>query len=228
MKGKARLIRWDRSGTIVSGSIDYNSGCLLADFFRRYSAASHEMRGFDKSVSFPTPEEAADARLALSLPNTVPLVKLEVQSPDRSQQRYYVVATPVATTYTPPGRGTRGFEAYGITECKRVYLKDTWRLDLPEYMPEGDTYSRLMKAKVRNIPQCLIWGDVLDSQYHATKTQSYAGAFWDSPHDDIFLPHRHYRLVLDIVGRKLTSYKSSFEAVRGIRDCLIGKPALRC
>ena len=222
VKSQARIIRWDRSGAIVTEAIKYNHSNLLAEFFCRYSAASREMCGFDESVSVPTSQEVAQARSVLRLPYAEPLIKIEVWSADQKQRWYYVAAAPLATAYTPPGRATRGFEANGITECQGVYLKDTWRLDLPEFTPEGDTYSWLMKGRVRNIPQCLIWGDILDMQYHATKTQSYVSTSWASTRDSVFLPHRHYHLVLDIIRRKLTSFCLSVEAIRGVRDALIG------
>ena len=225
---QARIIWWDRSGAIVTEAIKYNHSNLLTEFFRRYLAASHEMHGFDESVSVPTSQEVAQARSVLRLPYAEPLVKIEVRSADRKQRQYCVAAAPLATAYTPPGWATCSFEAYGITECQGVYLKDTWRLDLPEFTPEEDTYSRLMKGRVRNIPQCLIWGDILDMQYHATKTQSYVSTSWASTHDSIFLPHRHYCLVLDIIRRKLTTFRLSVKAVRGVHDTLIGNISSLC
>jgi len=39
----------------------------------------------------------------------------------------------------------------------------------------------------------------------------------------MFIPHRHYRLVLDIIGRSLTTFKSSYEMVAAIRDALYGE-----
>ena len=111
--------------------------------------------------------------------------------------------------------------AYGIIKHKEVYLKDTWRLDLPEFTPEGETYKWLMEKNVSNIPQCLMWGDVLSMQYHTTQTQSYVSAPWVSTTDNNFLPHRHYCLVLGVIGRTLTSFKSYYEAVQGVCDALI-------
>ena len=186
------------------------------------------MRGFDESVSVLTSKEAAIARSVLKLLYREPLIKIEVQSADRNERQYYVAAAPLVTIYTPPGRATCGFEAYGITKCHGVYLKDTWRLDLPDFTPEGDTYRWLMEGQVRNIPQCLIWGDVLDVQYHATKIQTYISMSWASAHDDIFLPHRHYCLVLDIIRRKQTSFHSSLKAITGVRDALIGNISSHC
>ncbi|KAH9162842.1 hypothetical protein EDB89DRAFT_1801584, partial [Lactarius sanguifluus] len=47
LKQTARILRWDRTGTIVMEPIKYNESPLLAEFFRRYSKASPEMRGMD-------------------------------------------------------------------------------------------------------------------------------------------------------------------------------------
>ena len=103
VKSQARIIRWDRSGAIVTEAIKYNCSNLLAEFFRCYLAVSHEMCGFDESVLVPTSQEAAQARSVLRLPYAEPLVKIEVRSADQKQRQYYVAATPLATAYTPPG-----------------------------------------------------------------------------------------------------------------------------
>ena len=75
MKNTARILGWDRSGTIVMEAIEYNEFPLLAEFFCYYSVASPGMHSNDQSVSVPT---AAEARQVLGLGNDVPLVKLQV------------------------------------------------------------------------------------------------------------------------------------------------------
>ena len=165
MKHMVRTIWWDWSGAIISKEICYNVSNLLAKFFSCYSAASCKMCGHGKSASLPTSEEVVLSRSALKLPDTELLVKIEVQSTDQIQTQYYVTMASLVTAFTPPGWATCGFEAYGITEQKEVYLKDTWRLDLPEYKPKGDRYGKLTNKNVLNIPQCLIWSDVLDDKY---------------------------------------------------------------
>ena len=154
MKNTARIIQCDHSGAIVTEVIYYNCDRLLIKFFCCYSAISHEICGFDRSVSL--------ARSTLKLPDTEQLIKIAINSADWKRKWYYVAAAPVGMAYTPPGWATHSFEAYGITKCKEVYLKDTWRLDLPEFTPEGETYKQLMKKNVLNIPKCLMWGDILD------------------------------------------------------------------
>ena len=221
VKGTARILRWDRSGTIVTEPIKYNESPLLVEFFRRYSKASPEMRGKDSSASAVTPTEALVARQTLGLGDTIPLVKLVVPAADGSS-RHFITSTPRATLYAPPGRATRGFPAYDSSQGTVVYLKDSWRIDLPDIHAEGQTYATLEAATVRNIPRCLVSGDISTDEYHATKTNSYATRTWACHSYAHFLPHRHYRLVLDIVGHPLTSFSSSYEMVAVVRDALIG------
>lgn len=105
-----------------------------------------------------------------------------------------------------------------------VFLKDSWRIDLPDILPEGVTYKVLNSANARHIPLCLVSGDISSIEYHATKTHLYArelGAGCDDAAH--FIPHRHHRLVLDVVGRVLTEYRSSFEMVSAMRDALTGE-----
>lgn len=222
VKGKARILRWDRSGTIVTEAIEYNKSPLLAEFFRRYSKAPPEMRGADKSASAPTSEEASAAMQVLGLGSTVPLVKLEIPSADGSPQ-FFVVLTPRATPYTPLGRATRGFHAYDISQKARVFLKDSWRVDLPDIQAEGLTYKMLMDAHVRNIPQCLVLGDISSDLYHATKTFAYSNKPWACHTEAHLIPHQHYRLTLDIIGRSLMEFQSSYEMVATVRDALVGE-----
>jgi hypothetical protein len=222
LRDTARILRWDRSGTIVTEAIKYNEVPHLVEFFRRFSRASPEMRGKDGSVLTPTPEEERMARDALGLDRTHPLVKVSVPDADGSLL-YFVIPTPEAAPYTPPGRATRGFKAYDISREGVVYLKDTWRIDVPDIQAEGQVYNILRKAEVRHIPHCLASGDISIGDYHATKTHTYTNESWACHSDAHFIPHRHYRLVLDIVGRSLVEYRSSYEMVSAVRDSLLGE-----
>ena len=217
----ARILRWDRSGTIVTEAIKFNESPFLAEFFRRYSQAPPAMRGVDTSVIEPTASESSDARKALGWECHIPLFKLSVPAAC-GLSRFFIVQAPIATPYTPPGRATRGFKAYDLSGKAAVYLKDSWRIDLPDITAEGLVYATLEKASVPNIARCIVSGDILD---HATKTQEYANKPWVKDHDSRarFIPHRHSRLVLDVIGRSLTEYKSSYEMTTAIRDALVGE-----
>jgi hypothetical protein len=222
VKDKARILRWDRSGTIMMEAIEYNKSPLLAKFFRRYSAALPEMRGKDRSASAPNPAEGLMARKALELDIAVPLIKLSIPNADGSLL-YFVTSTPEATLYTPPGRATRGFRAYDVLQGMVVFLKDSWRIDLPDIEAEGRVYKMLRDAAVRHVPHCLASGDILTMEYHATKTHDYVIKPWACHSDAHFTPHQHYRLVLDVVGRALVQYRSSYEMVAAVRNALIGE-----
>jgi Fungal protein kinase len=230
VKDTARLFRWDRSGTIVTEAFKYNETHDLVEFFRRYSKASPEMRGKDQSVSDPTLAEATIARQALVLDNNTPLVKLAIPHIDGSSL-YYIAPVPQVTPYTPPGRATRGFPAYDISRCMPVYMKDSWRVDMPDIWPEGAVYKVLKQHGVRNIPDCLSSGDISTDQYHASKTCRYLNEPWachSEAHLRHFIPHRHYRLTLDVIGRSLTDFRTSYEMVSAVRDAIIGELLVRC
>ncbi|KAH8981542.1 hypothetical protein EDB92DRAFT_1953009 [Lactarius akahatsu] len=220
LRQTARILRWDRTGTIVTEPVKYHESPLLAEFFRCYSKASPEMRGMDLSVSDPSPEEKIAATQALGLDGAIPLVKLSVPGADGSSL-YFVTHTPTSIPYTPPGRATRGFRVYDISRGILVFLKDSWRIDLPDRHPEGSVYKTLNDAGVRNVLHCLASGDILTAQYHKTQTWDYVKQPWACHSDTHFLPHRHYRLALDIIGRFLVQFSSSYEMVRAVRDALI-------
>jgi hypothetical protein len=180
------------------------------------------MRGKDESVSDPSPAEEGAAREALKLDRTIPLAKLSI--PDAGGDRYFVTSAPEATLYTPPGRATRGFRAYDVLQRTVVFLKDSWRIDLPEIQAEGQIYKTLRDAEVQHIPHCLASGNISTTKYHATKADIYSMKPWAACHPAAhFIPHRHYRLSLDVVGRDLVKFESSYEMVSALRDALKGK-----
>ena len=188
------------------------------------------MRGMDQSVSKPTRAELVLARASLQVDDTVQLVKLEIPRPGHDLD-YFITPTPIATPHTPPGRATRVFHAYDVAHRRKVLLKDSWRVDLPEIQPEGLTYKTLMNASVPHIPHCISSGDITTDKYHATMTKHYAtnkfpwAYYYDDGH---FIPHRHYRLVLDVIGLSLTKFKSSHQMVTAVRDALIGEFKTSC
>jgi hypothetical protein len=120
----------------------------------------------------------------------------------------YIVRAPTTGHYTPPGRATRGFEAYDVQRCK-----DTWRVDLPGIEIEGETYQLLQEAHVINLAVCFAAGDILD---HTTQTHHYKDKEWACGTVHPLVPHRHYRLVLDTIGQSLMSFGSSSEMLLSV------------
>jgi hypothetical protein len=179
------------------------------------------MRGIDQTVSAPTAEEALVARTALGLGKLVPLVKLGIPiNADASD--YFITTIPRSQIYAPPGRATRGLRAYDISRKTLCFVKDSWRINLPGIQAEGLTYKTLNDHRVRNIPTCVASGDIATDTYHATKTSTYASQT-GYRRSSRLIPHRHYRLALDVIGRSLTNFKSSYEMVSAVRDAIVGR-----
>src|SRR5215471_6113447 len=110
-----------------------------------------------------------------------------------------VVPLPAPVVYVPPGCATHGFMAYDISRQQVVFLKDSWRVDLPDINPEGLVYDVLNRANVKHVPNCLASGDISSPTYHAMKSHDYASKSWACPLETSLMHHRHYRLILDIV-----------------------------
>lgn len=221
-RAHARLVRWDRSGAIVTNRFGLrDAGLPLADFFWRFHHATSDTRGTDISVSPPSEQDETLAREYLK--NAVePLVQFEVSSYLDGSISHYIGAKPKAQrTSSPIGRATRGFVVYGLQEKEVVYLKDTWRIDEPDIIHEGKIYAQLHEVQVKNIAPCLRAGDVRKHQTQ-THTQRFNRSGWNRNVGKDPRPHRHYRLVLGVVGRELTSFESSWELVNAMKGALLG------
>jgi hypothetical protein len=227
VKGIARILRWNRSGTIVTKPIAYNKSPHLVEFFWCYSAALAAMHGKDETVISPTKIAIRWARVALDLSVDIALVKLSISSPSSGSLRYFVYPIPETTGYTPPGHTTHGFCAYGLSSDKIVFLKDTWRIKLPGFTLEGEVYAKLNTALVCNVPKCVASGDISISKYHTSQTCDYTKSAWACKgchcHPSLWIPHQHSCLTLNVFGHSLVVYDSSHQMVSAIRDALYGE-----
>ncbi|KAI0296734.1 hypothetical protein B0F90DRAFT_1636043, partial [Multifurca ochricompacta] len=134
------------------------------------------------------------------------------------------------------GRSTFAYIAFDVESTNLVYLKDFWQTDLPGIQKEGDVYCKLHDAQVPNIPKLGLAGDVPLSPECAviasfaaqrTRTQDYLKMpdgehKWcpGQPHVD---PYVHYRLVLETLGKPLSTFKSTRQLCEVIWDAIIGK-----
>jgi hypothetical protein len=230
----ARLLRWDRSGVVVSERIKYNEQRELVTFLELFNAATPEIRGSDQSVFKPLENEKEDAVRACvefkDMKDTLLAIKFFRE--DEKAFRRYVIASPRAGPCVPLGRTTRTSIAYDVREQKRVFMKDSWRVEADGCRKEGEVYKILNGKSVPNVPQCIDFCDVDDEVYHQTQTQTFVDEFLSasSPADseenekkkNRFNTHRHHRLILDTVGKDLKSFNGSYELVKAICDALIG------
>ena len=220
----ARLIRWDRSGAIVTAPIRYRHDPELMDFFTRYDQAERPVRGHDSTVRVATPAEAQKARCADStFPTSQKLLVVTVPLQDCiSKCSNYVIKPPAVRFYMPPGRATRTSIAYNLRRNRVVFFKDSWRVACDKVLREGEVYATLNNAGVPNIPRCSASGDVGDDTYHSTNTNQFAKASWAMKRTHTFTPHRHHRLILDDIGKNLDTFRCSKEMVCAIRAALTG------
>jgi hypothetical protein len=226
----ARIIRWDRGGAVVTAPIPFNEERHLFDFFIRYNYAKSDIRGSDSSVRAPKTEELdAATRLIDEFRSDTGEAKdnlLVVSVPNSGRVNdHYVIEAPFATISLPTGRATRTFIAYDIHRNKRVFLKDSWRIDVYGVLKEGETYTKLQDKEVPYIARCSNSGDIGDDTYHRTQAHLLVKEDWvTSPKRAFeFTPHRHYRIVLDTIGIPLERFKCSWDMVRAIRDGLTGE-----
>ncbi|KAF9268609.1 hypothetical protein L218DRAFT_891932 [Marasmius fiardii PR-910] len=224
----ARLIRWDRAGAIVTSRFNYVRKRWLTGFFRVYGSAAPEVRGWDTSVS-SLDEKTNDhypgwqqqAREKLSLQPNQPLFLFEVRDARSAKSQKFVGTKPfVSNTHSLTGRGTRCYKVWD-PETKAVFLmKDTWRVTEENVVEEGEIYSQLKEAGVRNVLSLHTYGDVFTNETRQdTKTQKFGPQGTDPLRR--LRGHCHTRLVFKECGKDLRYAKTIREMVCAIRDSII-------
>jgi hypothetical protein len=233
----ARLIRWDHSGAVVTSAFDYGMNPdLLAQFFWRYSHMDSASRGYDLSVVDANEADAQRACTKLGVPIStrifnvhVPNDALEFNGDPNLVNGYkerrgspipnYFAAAPTYRGRCLGGRFTRTFPIYDKTTNRILLLKDTWRVNRDDFEKEGQVYAALKAASVPYVAELIQAGDVLA---HKTDTQNLVSKFACKLDDELMLPHRHYRLVLNTIGTLLWQFYSSFELVQAVWDAVEG------
>ncbi|KAE9408897.1 hypothetical protein BT96DRAFT_626400 [Gymnopus androsaceus JB14] len=223
-----RLLCHSRAGTEVTPLINYTESFDLQTFFWRFTHASAECRGVDTTFQ-PVPStdmspKVQDARSALSITSSAPLFKVLVPEipPEQASStlseisrtspsdRLLYVSEPFTTNHRfPVGRGPRCFYAYDPVSCTVRLFKDLRRI--MGYRPEADTYQQLHKKETPNILHVVAAGDV-DGLLHRCGGKDGLGR------KDGF---RHYRIILDKLGKPLNQFSSTHELVTAVYDAFI-------
>ena len=223
-KNYARLIRWDRSGAIVTEPIYYDEASGLFDFFIHLDRSPAKVRGQDATVTLANSEESKEAVKAVKeLEKETPLLVVSVPDAGSGKWMRYVVASPFASPWVPVGRWTRTSIGYDIQRKRSVLMKDSWRVVLNGVPKEGDVYSKFEAEGVPNVPRCSNSGDIGEDRYHSTQTDRFCREGWFARYEYGLTRHRHYRLILDDIGQPLEGFKCSRDMVRAVRAALIGK-----
>ncbi|KAI0245684.1 hypothetical protein BJV78DRAFT_1137314 [Lactifluus subvellereus] len=196
IKDYARLMRWDRSGVVFSEQIYYNTQSELVEFLECYNKAPPEVRGSDGYVGQPTPNEIIAATSTCdSLATSTHLLVVSLQKDIHAEPLRFVIASPSPRPSLPIGRSTRTSVAYDVQKERCVYMKDSWRVVVPNSAVEGEVYGVLNGHNIKNIPRCGLQSSIPI--------------------------RRHHRLILDTVGKRLDKFSNSQELVRAVRAALI-------
>lgn len=223
----ARLIRWDRSGAIVTEPTYYNDASSLFDFFILFNLSPPDVRGRDITVRLAKPEDTWDAvsKLKDLKESPTPLVVVSIPN-STGESSQYVVASPLPSLWAPVGRWTRTSIGYDIQRGQRIFLKDSWRLVIEGVPKEGDVYKKFEDNKVPNVPHCSNSGDIGDDKYHSTQTGCFVNAYCADYTYDL-TTHRHYRLILDDIGQPLDQFDRSQDMASAVYAALKGKSFVR-
>ena len=179
---RARFLRWDRGGCIVSESFDIRVYPeLLCEFFWRFSQTTSELRGLDPTVNAALPEEEELFRKALRAhveyqlgvggaeldhamrehyePGHVVVVHVlsHGQVANADNMHRFFVSRPVVSPLSLTGRATRGYWAVDGSTHHVMFLKDTWCSTMEL---EGEVLQYMLDGGVRNIPSVVCHGDV--------------------------------------------------------------------
>lgn len=234
--GFVKFLRWDPAGTVVSEPCNYRDhpGVLL-EFLWRFNHLSAKDRGHDLSVRPANLEPHISRRIRENLEITDSSAQLfEYDVPGLETRGHAYGPRPVSQKFALISRCTRSLPTIWIplgashanndpTEDewaveRTIYLKDTWRFVSPAVRPEHEIYRRLDDCRTPNIPTLVAGNDVHDG---LTRTQEFVDKSWLHLPPSV-TPLCHYRLVLGVVGRALTSFTCTKELVSGVLDALKG------
>ncbi|VDB97785.1 unnamed protein product [Peniophora sp. CBMAI 1063] len=203
----ARLLFFDQSGVCFSELFDWRATSYLSDFLQYFAAANDIERGIDTSVEKISINDTlvADARAIFkegeandTLPDGIDFESVfkTLHSEratywlcnvyDDHSNIFHRVLTYRVHTSTPyfAGRASRGFVAVDIDRRAVIYMKRSWRINLPGFPKERDTYREFEEAGVPHLPDCYFGGDVprhsgtLAKEYFEWKQTASKGSSW--------------------------------------------------
>ncbi|KAI0671013.1 hypothetical protein C8Q78DRAFT_974562 [Trametes maxima] len=181
---RARLLRWDRAGCVVSEAFDIREHPEhLCTFIWKFTQGLNSSRGYDPTMVPADNEQEKQfkaavreyVKLQLGLegealekalckhysPGHVAVVKVFPHpfSASAAKVRIFLISRPVISPLSLVSRGTRGYWAVDVASSRVSFLKDTWRIASSGSV-EGELLDHLNRRGVRNIPTVAIHGDV--------------------------------------------------------------------
>lgn len=206
-----RLYEGDADYGLMDDMSDAISEDQTTDYIRRYFKASLAAGWLRYRVEVPVNDEAAvdggEAGESATGMST------------STATREFLICKPHFHEPSVIGRGTRGYVAVDCASKTFVFLKDSWRVDLPGIDKEGDVLQQLNAAGVESVPTVLCHGDIRGQR---TETQDYWVKLPTGPQSNPCKEHRHTRLVENEVGEKLDGFINGQDLVLVILDCIAG------
>ncbi|EPQ50704.1 hypothetical protein GLOTRDRAFT_66831, partial [Gloeophyllum trabeum ATCC 11539] len=231
----ARIIRWDRAGAVFTERLNYVARPeKLAMFLWHFAHLDRRQQGYDDTAELIEEDsrlhnmmkkKIADGSKMSAKDKDLPEAYVLEYFKDSSsgatsgptRPRYFLVGRPHFTAPGMTGRATRGYVALDEESNELVYLKDCWRVDLPDMTREGDVIQLMNNEGVQCVPTLVCHGDV---KGQCTSTQKHWSR--DAGKPNPFRPHQHYRLVVQEVGCPLSDFKHSEELIQVITECITG------
>lgn len=184
---RARFLRWDRAGCVVSEAFDvYENPEILCEFLWRFSQTSHVGRGHDMTVQPTGLDQERMFRRAIEdhvrfqlqvdgdqLENAISqhyvkgrafIVRVFAQEAPLGEVTIdeFIVSRPVASPLYIAGRGTKGYCAVHAASGRVVFLKDIWCDSFAFTESEGEVLRTMKGVGVRYIPIVECHGFVAD------------------------------------------------------------------
>ncbi|OBZ74091.1 hypothetical protein A0H81_06327 [Grifola frondosa] len=220
----ARLIRWDRSGAVVTDKFNYKAHPeILENSFGELYRLMDDMAEKKLEEPFDYIREAFKE----SLDGDCLRYKLSVEDKVNGT-RYFLVGKPQQIAAGTASRGTRSYVAIDMEKKEFVHLKDHWRIssdvtdesdeeqqDKEDNHPlrtggphlEGDILAYLNKTVT-------VTQDIWKRIPRTSSMNSYSR--FDPPSEPV-----HHRLAEKEVCKSLSEFKTSSNLVRLIYDCTI-------
>ncbi|KAG6815248.1 hypothetical protein H0H93_010456, partial [Arthromyces matolae] len=209
-----RILRWDRSGVLVSEKLLFEKATTVV-LLLRFVAATLTQLGHDNSLTSKTDLPSAkkdEIRDELKLDADARLAKIYIK------KREFIIARiqPPGST-SPIGRSTRCYKAYCLETNRVVLLKDTWRVVSESLRPEHEIYTTLHENEVPHILEVITAGDVGKDRdpHHTTQTKAWVSKTRQKLN---ILDLQHYRIALEYVPFRVDQFEGVRQPIMAIRD----------
>ncbi|KAL6308496.1 hypothetical protein BKA93DRAFT_891882 [Sparassis latifolia] len=216
---------------VEPGSVDYKLMRQVAQNPPKGAGSEYARQSFAKSMpdfSKESPDDWSCWKLTIHPEEGKATDGSHSQTPGMNKPRslHFLVGKPHFRASGLTGRATRGYIAYNYQDEKFVFLKDVWRVDLPDIEKEGNIIQSLNKAKVENVPTVVCHGDVIEVvegqvvhlEQQRTKTAAYLRGSYSGGQMNPIKTYTHYRLVVEEICRPLKHFENTVELTRMIAD----------